>query len=265
VWLRTTPITAVITLALFVPAKADDPCGGQARLLATLNRPTVGFSACAVYPGTAVFEIGYQNQASDAQRQAQYPQNFLRLGLRPRFELDVIGPNELNQRRISGAADSGLGFKYELPPRGRFTIGIDGLYTGPNGNAAFSAGNASLAGNLDVSYNLDPTTAIGTTIALSSTGGYDATGNHGRYGVTTPSFLITKQLRGNYQLYAEYVYPSKLAPDIGGRAFVDYGVQKLLNRKFEIDAELGHSITADRALAFSYIGVGVGIQLGTSP
>ncbi len=252
-------------LALSSAAQAGDPCGGQSRLLATLNRPTIGFSACAVYPGTALFELGYQNQSGDAHTQSQYPQSFLRLGLRSRFELDVIGPNQLKQAGITGASDSGLGLKYELVPKGKFTLAVDGLYTGPDGNAAFSAGNASITGNLDLTYALNATTGLGTTIALSSTGGYDAAGNHGRYGVSMPSLVISKQLRDKYQLYAEYVYSSRLAPDIGGRAFVDYGVQKLLNSKFEIDAEVGHSITADRALTFNYVGVGLGIQLGNSP
>src|SRR5690242_16479790 len=41
-----------------------DSCGGPGRLLATANRPTIGYSACAVKKGTAVFELGYQNQSN---------------------------------------------------------------------------------------------------------------------------------------------------------------------------------------------------------
>jgi hypothetical protein len=78
---------------------------------------------------TAVFELGYQNTvygtAEAGFTQSQVPQTFARLGIEPRFEVDVIGPNyEATHRYASGAtptltngvADSGLGFKYELPP-----------------------------------------------------------------------------------------------------------------------------------------------------
>ena len=251
-----------------------DPCGGPGALLATLNRPTIGYSACAIAAGTAVFEIGYQNQitgqGANAQTLAEYPQGFIRFGVRPRFEFDIIGPGEERMRVplgngldtvTNGAYDSGIGFKYELPPSARYTIGIDGLYTSPNGSPALTAGSATLTGNLDVAYALDATTGIGTTLAFSSTGGYAANGAHGRYGTFMPSLVVTKQLPGEYQLYAEYVHLSKTAPDRGQRNYVDYGVQKLLGTRTEIDVELGDSITPNPAQRFHYVGFGLGVQL----
>src|SRR5580692_1343756 len=183
-----------------------DPCAGPGRLLATANRPTVGYSTCAVKARTAVFELGYQNQVTGTSAagsvQAQVPQNFLRIGVAPRFEVDVIGPNyEATKRYAAGApttltngvTDSGLGFKYELPPKGALTVAFDGLYTGPNGSTFLTAGNATLTGNLDASYSLSPATSIGTTVAVSSTGGYSGP-IHTRYGTTTPSVVMTTQI-----------------------------------------------------------------------
>ena len=253
---------------------AADPCGGDARLLATLNRPTVGYSACAVAPGTVVFEEGYQNQqqgsGSTASTLIQYPQNFLRIGVKQGFEVDIIGPyfNRLSApdgtggtSRTSGYQDGGLGFKYEFAPRGRWTIGVDGLYTFPNGSTGFTAGGATETANFDASYSITPTFGIGTTLAYSSTSGYDAAGKRSRFNVFLPSFVLTTQLNNNYQLYGEYVYASKLAPDQGGRAFFDFGVQHLLGKRFEIDVEQGISVTADPNLKFNYLGVGFGWQL----
>lgn len=255
-------------------AASSDPCGGPTRLLATANRPTVGYSACAVEAGTAVFELGYQNQvtgtASAGSIQSQVPQSFLRFGIVPRFELDVVGPNYERTRTYSdgqmdalstGVTDSGLGLKYELPPAGRWTVAFDGLYLPPNGSTFLTAGNTTLTGNLDASYALSPATSVGTTIAISSTGGYSAQRSHGRYGVTSPSFVIATQARNAYQFYAEYVFVSRLAPDVGGRAFTDFGVQKLLGTRTEVDLEYGHAITGIAALRFDYIGAGVVIQL----
>ena len=251
-----------------------DPCGGPTRLLATLNRPTIGYSACAVADGTAVVELGYQNQVTgygpSAQRETQYPQGFIRFGLRPRFEVDFIGPSDVRERTPSvagpdtlftGAYDSGIGAKFELPPSARYTVAFDALYTTPNGAPALTAGNSTLTGNIDVAYALDATTGIGTTLAFSATGGYNANGTHARYGVFMPSFVVTKQMPNAFQLYAEYVHLSKDSPDLGQRNYVDYGVQKLLGTRTEIDLELGESITPNSAIRFHYIGFGLGFQL----
>ncbi|MFN2527446.1 MAG: hypothetical protein ABR584_01855 [Candidatus Baltobacteraceae bacterium] len=253
---------------------APDPCGGDARLLATLNRPTVGYSACAVAPGTLVVEEGYQNtqqgSGTTASTLIQYPQSFIRYGLKQGFEIDLIGPsfNKLaapegagGLARSSGYSDGGLGIKYEFTPHGRYTVGIDGLYTGANGSPGFTGGGPTQTLNLDVAYSITPTFGIGTTLAYSSTSGFDAAGKKARFSIFLPSFVLTTQLANNYQLYSEYVYASKLAPDVGGRSFFDFGVQKLLGKRFELDIEQGISSTPDSNLKFNYIGVGFGWQI----
>lgn len=250
----------------------SDPCGGPGRLLATANRPTVGYSACAVKRGTAVFELGYQNQvkgtASNGAVQSQVPQTFIRLGVASRFEFDLIGPNYEEERiyktghvggTLNGVADSGTGFKFELPPRGRWTIAFDGLYTAPNGSKSLTAGTATITANTDASYALSSATSIGTTIALSSTG-REVGGTQRRYGVTTPSLVLTTQIPNFYQFYTEYVLVSKVGPNHESLAFTDFGVQKLLGSRTEIDVEYGHGFTGDSNLKFNYIGAGLVLQ-----
>ncbi len=252
----------------------EDPCGGDMRLLATLNRPTVGYSACAVPPKSIIFEEGYQVQEQGAGATesiaTQYPQSFTRIGVRPGLEVDVIGPyyNTLASPdgkggliRTHGYQDSGLGFKYEFIPRGRYTLALDGLYTAPNGSPGYTAGGATETINLDAAFAATSTFGIGTTLAYWSTSGFNTNGKRSRFEVLMPSAVLTKQLKGFYQLYAEYVYVSKLGPDRGGRAFADYGVQHLLSKHLEIDVELGNSITADPNLKFKYLGIGLGVAL----
>ena len=197
------------------------------------------------------------------------PQAFIRLGVLPRFEIDINGPNYEATRTFGmrrpdvvtwGVADYGVGFKYELPPSRRWTVAFDGLYTGPNGSAFLTAGGATLTGNFDASFSLSPATSIGTTIAFSSTSGY--AGNlHGQYGTTTPSIVITTQIPHYYQFYAEYVLESKVSLDRGDRAYTDFGVQKLLGPSTEVDVEYGHAFTGIPSLQFDYIGAGLVVQL----
>lgn len=252
---------------------APDPCGGSGRLLATANRPTIGYSACAVKRDTVVFELGYQNEVEGTREkgsvQSQWPQSFTRVGVAPRFEFDLIGPNYEAVRSYAphstsaeqyGVADSGLGFKYEFVPTGRWTLAVDGLHTAPTGSKTLTAGSASYTGNFDASYALSSATSIGTTIAVESTGKL-VDGRRAGYGVTQPSFVATTQIPNRYQFYAEYVIVSKLAPNAGARAFTDLGVQKLLGTRTEVDVEYGHAFTGIAALKFDYIGSGVVIQL----
>jgi hypothetical protein len=240
-----------------VPAPTPDPCGGPSRLLATLNRPTVGYSPCAGAPHTTVFEEGYQYQRGNQQTLIQYPQSFIRYGISPRFELDLIGPaynHVLASNGISqhGYSDSGAGFKIELPPSARWTLGFDGLYTSPNGSPSFTAGTATLTANADAAYAVTPTFSVGTTQSFGSE-------------LWMPSFVLTKQLGAVNQIYAEYVYQSKAAANEGGRAYVDYGLQHLIGPRIEVDAEIGHAFSADRRLRFNYVGVGLGFEIGETP
>lgn len=219
------PPSAPLSSPSPTPQAPDDPCGGNARLLATLNRPTIGYSSCAVPAGSIVFEEGYQVQqqgsGATVSSGVQYPQSFTRIGIKKRFEVDIIGPyfNKLTTPdgkggtiRSHGYQDSGLGIKYELIPKGRYTIAVDGLYTPPNGSADYTAGGATQTANLNVAFAATPTLGIATTLAYSSTSGFKSDGKPSSFSVLMPSAVVTRQLPGFYQLYAEYVYVSKLAP-----------------------------------------------------
>ncbi|MDE2573112.1 MAG: hypothetical protein KGM44_11430 [bacterium] len=250
------------------PPQAADPCGGNARLLATLNRPTIGFSVCAVPPGSVVLEEGYQinvRRGPDTGVAVQYPQGFERLGLSPRLELDIVGPN-LNRSRSSagdsrGLSDMGLGFKYEFAPKGRFTYAVDGLLTAPTGSGGFSAGGPTQTLNLDISYALTPAIALGTTLSGLAGGGVRADGSLGRFAAFDPSLVITAQMPNAYQFYAELAGQSRVSPDEGGRAFVDFGVQKLIGPCFELDLEEGIGFTPVQGSRFTYTGLGFGVRL----
>jgi hypothetical protein len=244
------------------PSPSPDPCAG---LLNQLNRPTVGYSTCAAKPRAVILEAGYEHlwggNASDATSQAQVPQGFIRFGIAPRLEVDFIGPNLQAVGGITGLTDSGLGFKYELPPSAKATFALDGLYTSPNGAAAFTAGNASYTLNLDAAYQLTPATSVASTFAFTATGGFNGAGIHSRYGTFTPSVLVLEQLGSVTQAYVEYVDDSRVSPDIGNRAFMDVGVQRLFGDGLELDVEFGHALTGDPALRFNYIGAGLGILI----
>jgi len=247
-------------------------------LLATLNRPTVGYSPCAVPKGAIVLEEGYQNTFAGgpaAQTLSAYPQGFERVGIAQRLELDLIGPS-VNRLRgggsmSSGSSDLGLGFKYELPQKGRFTYALDGLYTAATGTGGFSNGGPTQTLNLDLAYAASPALGFGTTLAAAASSGFFQPGTSatnatlaplpGRYATFDPSVVVTLQRPNYYQFYAELVGQTKMAPRAGGLVYTDFGLQKLLGPYLELDAEYGVDFTPVKGSRFRYVGFGAGIRL----
>jgi hypothetical protein len=249
------------------PAFAD-PCAGDAHLLATLNRPTIGFSACAETRGRTLLEVGYQTQVQGAPaftRSAQYPQPFVRYGAADRLELDLIPPNynvvhQGGMGAVRGYGDSGIGAKFELPPSARSVFAVDTLLTFPSGSGGFSNGATAATLNLDASYSLSPVFGVATTAGFSSTAGVLASGANARYFAFLPSAVITAQLPGTVQFYVEIAHTSRIAPDGASRTILNGGVQKLLGRGVEFDVELGQTLNNARLARYHYIGVGFGFE-----
>lgn len=261
------PTASLAPTAVPSPAASDapsDPCGGPTRLLATLDRPTFGYSACAVSKGSIVLENGYQNQSQGGESPGTATtigQGFQRVGVGDRIELDLIAPtfNRASSGGVltTGFSDLGLGFKVELPQRGAFTYAIDGLFTAATGTGGFSMGGPSQTMNFDIAYAASPAIGIGSTIGVSSAAGIA----NARYGYIMPSIVVTAQIPNAYQFFFELVGQTKIGPAQGGRIFSDAGVQKLLGQYLELDAEYGKSFTAVGGSRFHYIGIGAGIRV----
>lgn len=233
--------------------QAADPClsEGHTSLLAALNRPTLGFSACAVKPRDIVAEMGYQN-ASGGAAQVQVPQGFLRAGITPGIEADLIGPAFLRNRAPGakwGSADSGLGMKWEFAHDAAGASAVDVLYTAPTGSPAYTAGVPILTVNVDYSLALSRQFGVGATIGQS----------RAAFSSTTPSMVLTDQFNARAQIYAEAFAQSRTRPDGGALGGLDAGLQLLLGAQFEVDIEAGRTIT-DRVRT-KYVGAGVGARL----
>ena len=237
------------------PAPAN-PCRGRSSLLAQLNRPTIGFSACAVDAQTVVLEEGYQVEQLHAQTLVQYLQGFERFGVTQNLEIDAVGPlfnRSTTQGRTSqGISDWGVGAKYQFPLRGSVTAAIDALYTTPNGAAAFTAGSSTQTLNIDAGTSISGKLGAATTLALV---------RNAQFSAFMPSVVLTQQIASNSQLYFEYVADSNIGPGMGARAFLDYGFQQLIGPDIEVDVEQGSTFAPVSGKGFRYFGVGFGLRL----
>ncbi len=245
-------------------APVSDPCGGATtNLLAALNRPTIGFSACAVKPHESLWELGYVNlMQNDGSHAAAYPQGFIRYGASPRLEWDVVGPNDLAQKSGGilqrGFADSGVGAKYEFFSGPSDTAALDLLYIFPTGSALFTAGAPVATMNFDYGHSLSPAAGFATTIGVQSSFAQTLDGHASRFTSLLPSVVFTIQSNPRTQFYAEGYGQTRIRPD-GGRLFgIDGGIQYLVRPNVEIDAELGQTVT-DLARGH-YFGFGIGFR-----
>ncbi len=245
-------------------AVASDPCGGATtNLLAALNRPTIGFSACAVKPHESVWELGYNNLSlSDGSRAAIYPQGFIRFGTGRKLEFDIIGPlyevQRLGANTQRGFLDMGVGEKYELFQDESNVAAVGLLYSFPNGAPAFTAGAPLATLNLDYGRSLSPASGFATTIGVQSSYSQDLNGRSARFFSMLPSVAFTTQANPRTQFYAEAYGQTRIRPDGGTLFGINGGIQYMLVPQLEIDAELGGVVTD--LVRGHYLGVGLGLR-----
>jgi hypothetical protein len=244
-------VASIVAQASPSPSPAPDACAadGHTSLLAALNRPTIGFSTCAVKRHDVLVELGYANQSGDAP-QVTVPQGFLRFGLGENLEADVIGPAlQFNRGGRSGWLDSGAGMKWQYVSSSGNSAALDVLYTVPSGSAAFTSGRPVETLNFDYSRSLSNRFAIGTTMGFAQSHLFSL----------LPSLVITDQYNDRAQVYAEAY--GQIATRPGGAALfgLDGGVQYLLCPQLEVDVEAGRTITS--LSRNHYYGFGLGVRL----
>jgi hypothetical protein len=247
------------------PSPQPDPCGGvKTNMLATLNRPTIGFSACAVKEHESVWEFGYNNEPqSDGSRIAIYPQGFVRFGAGRGLEFDVIGPGYAVTRQPAGSIqrgflDTGVGAKYEFFQDTTTVAAVDLLYSLPTGAPSFTIGAPVATLNLDYGRSLSPVSGFATTVGIQSSYAQDLSGRGARFVSFVPSVALTTQTNPRTQFYAEAFGQTRTRPDGGTLFGINGGIQYLLAPQLEIDAELGQTVTD--LVRGHYLGVGLGLR-----
>lgn len=248
-------------------AASEDPCDG---LLATLDRPTVADSPCVVKPGQFLAELGYQYgvvKGSDVESLSTFPQAELRYGLPAGWELKLFPPNYLISTlrssagggQISGFGDTAFGAKHEFGTFGGFTLASDAKLTLPTGDRAFSDGGVE--GNVQgiVSYDITPQLGVSGMLGVSTLTNRDSGGGVNRFTSVNPDIVVTYQLNDRLQLYSEVFGNTVTAPHQGPNFTFDGGVQFLLTKSIEIDAEGGILLYGPQGLQSHYVGFGSGL------
>ncbi|MDE2346353.1 MAG: transporter [Gammaproteobacteria bacterium] len=235
-------------------------------MLALLDRPTVGDSACAVKAGMAVVEAGWARYSLYGQSGHAYgfPQLELRFGLPDENELVLLPPNINRQTTpagsLTGASASVVGLKHEFGYTSQWIFAGETLITLPSGSPDFGSAATGYAINGVIGYS--PTPTIGYSLMLGVTH-LTASANfqHGAYYWSiNPDLVMTWLAAARLQFYGEIYGQTHTAPGQGQGYNADGGLQYLVNQNFEVDAEIGKRLTGNLAGWSNYYGIGFGLQ-----
>ncbi len=253
---------ATVLAATIGAASAPKPaslCDGG--LLAILNRPTIGYSTCAVAKHRYVGEFGIQNTVDAAGSNVSLGQGFLRYGLGHGFEADINGPNIISGSAVpaAGLQDLGLGLKWQFLDRATLGGAFDLIQNFPTARSGVTLGAPSTTLNLDLATALGIRSGLGLTLSAIDSSGADSSGRRQRYIALQPSMALTYLLTPRIQAYLEGVALSRTAPDAPGAFSVDGGFQFAATPSLELDIEAAR--TTGGGLPSHYFGLGFGIAI----
>ncbi len=243
-------------------SEIPNPC---ASLLAILDRPTVSDSACAAPLGHAVLELGYEHASVRGEgggTAGNYPEAEARVGLPGSNEFKVLLPN-YNSQRTPGGASSGfsataVGFKHEIGYTSRWLGSVEALLTLPSGNYAYGSRGLGIALNGIAAYSLTDQIGLSLLAGLSSQTAPELAGG-GRFTSFNTDIVATWQPLERLQFYGEVFGQTKTGPGQGAGYDFDGGVQYLVARRLEIDAEEGVRLSGGLGGFTHYTGAGAGL------
>lgn len=241
-----------------------DPCGGPSALLAILDRPTVGDSACTVPDRNVVLEMGIQRSKNrDGGHGFNLPEAEFRFGMPSGNEFVLLPPNYMRESgsglAIGGFGPAVIGIKHELGYTANWLGAVESLITLPSGSAAFGSAGAGVAVNGIVSYSPTSNTGLSMMLGISSQTVPHADGGS-RYTSINPDFVATWGPADRWQLYAEVYGQSRTGPSQGMGWNADGGAQYLITPAIEVDFEIGSRLAGVLENFRNYVGVGLGLK-----
>jgi hypothetical protein len=254
--------TLLCGLSINTYATDTSPCGIPATLLALVNRPTIGDSACAVPEHKFLVEAGALYSSLNPQGYGyNLPQAVFRAGLPESNELVILIPNYFNQTvtPYSGMSASVVGIKHEVGHTSRMVGSAEALFTLPVGSYAFGSNGLGVAVNGIVNYNI--TDILGVTFMFGVSTQTLPTGDGGgRFTSFNPDLVLSYAPIESTSLYVEVYGQSKVAPSAGSGFNGDAGILYLVRNNVSVDVEFGQRLTGTLGGFHQYVGAGFAVM-----
>jgi hypothetical protein len=241
-----------------------NPCGGPSALLALVDRPTVGDSACVIPFKQALVEMGYQYQQviHPTGYQHNLPAATLRVGLPASNEIVLLLPNYNHQSVAprSGVGATTLGVKHEIGYTEKWLGAVESLITLPSGSSAFGSQAAGIAVNGIVNYTFNSSWGLSCMLGVSTQTEPNANGGQ-RYTSVNPDLVLTYVFNPKVNFYGEFYGQSKTGPGQNSGYNMDAGVLYLILPTLVVDLEAGQRLTGQLDGFNHYIGAGLSIEI----
>lgn len=260
-------MSLLIFLAMPVFADAQpDSCGGPTALLALIDRPTVGDSACVVPFGQAILELGLQYQSlNPVGNQSNFPEAELRIGLPANSEFVIVMPNYNTQtvEPDAGFGASVVGVKHRVGLCSKVVTSVEGLFTLPSGSDAFGSQGLGVTFNGIIAYNftekLNMTFMFG---ASNLTQSVDQGGD--RYISFNPDLVISWAPVDSISCYVEVYGQSKTSTFEREGCNFDGGIVYLVSKNLSVDVEFGNRLSGNLGGFNHYVGAGLAVLFGSA-
>jgi len=193
------------------------------------------------------------------------PQALIHAGIGPRIEFDFTPPSAESTNngvaKISGSSDLGFGVKGILGYTPRVQYGIGASMTVPTGSPAYTNGANTYTFIVNGTYALAGNLSAFGTAGFNSLVGTNANGNLARFFSFVPALGVSYSLPKNWYVFGEAASFGHVAPNLGSRSLLDYGIQKVTGH-VQFDAEAGNALNAVNGSRFHYVGAGVSVLFG---
>lgn len=248
-------------------AEAADQAERNVAPTIVANRP--GFAESTEVVGAGVVQVeGGVNFDRDGTFEQQLrtvtgPFGLVRLGLAPRFELQVSGEGMFSRlettphghSRVSGGSDFDLGAKIKLvsEARAHVTMSLAGSLNVPAGSAAFTSGGYDPTIKLALGRTIGPAYLLYSTLQAAS-----VTDAAGRFTQRGASIALSRTLPAGWGTYGELFVVTPCVRGAAAAGNFDGGVVRTVGRNVQVDAWIAHGLN-DVATNWSY-GVGIAVR-----
>lgn len=254
----------LLSLSFTVTANNDDtPCSGSNNLLALVDRPSYGDSACVVPQHNSLLESGYQYQSLLGGGNLQnVAETVYRYGLADQFEIVMTFPAYIHQNITpkAGFTAGSVGVKHQLSANQKWVTTIEGLLTLPSGSSSFGSKEPGGAVNGIISYDITP--AIGITGMFGISSQSEPAYSGGQSYTSFNPYLVLSWTKDRAVFFIEVYGQSSTGPQQGSGFNMDGGVLYLVKKNITVDLEVGQRLSGSLFDFNQYIGTGVAILFG---
>jgi hypothetical protein len=257
-----TSIVFFIFSTLLFAETVEDPCAGESRMIALINRPTVADTACVVPQHHSMVEMGgvYELMTQNLGNLKIYPETLYRLGLGQQTEIDIQSPNFVQPSHFGAPklTATSVGVKHEIGHTAKWLGTVETIMTLPSGSREFGSAGLGVGLNGILVYTYSPQWVFVTMMGMTTETLPSLQGGR-RYNSFNPDVVLNYLMNDDWELFIEVYGQTKTSPIQGAGFNTDMGLVWQASKNLAFDVEYGHRLSGQLVGFEYYVGAGVSV------